>query len=698
MFIHRMVPFVFETDLGRLSQVAERVDELAEPDRSGRPDPQRRSAFPLQVVRRGPTVRRRGVVGELAIDRNRLAGGVAGGRRPVDVELPQREHLFRQGKPQPCLRQVREPFGQLLGVLQRLAAGAVGGVHPTQPLVGAGEVMGDCVLVDQAGLATLLLGLHENQPLGLADHIDRLLHPTDPPEGIGVRHHRREQTAEHLVGIDAFARLDSLTRFMFTRLSFDRFDRFDRFVVGRGRRAVHPAGLGQTRLKPFDRLPIADLGRIVGAVLLGHLAPLHVPLDLQLLRLGVAARLGDRGERLPNLVEKLLPGPLRAGQFGKLLVDVLQQRADQVLSLAQTLPGQIGLAVGFGAGHAGSALGGDRGPMLPLRADQSLLGPMPLKRDPNRPRQKRDHQPGRDRRDERVSPDALHRAIDPPGRPRADRLARGDPLQLIGQLSGRAEAVAGQLLQTRHDDEFEIPRNVRLQFADRHRRRVRHTIQHLLHFADERLHPGEQFVQQHPERVHVGPRADPRVGQAGLLRGHVGRRAGEHLHLVGRDRPDRSGHSEVGQVDALLVEQNVGRLDVPMDDLVAVGMLDRLGQTADQGDRVVDAERRLRGRIVQLHLQRRAVDPLGYDVDLLGRAHERLPRHAVGRGRRPRRLANLQHRHDRLVTQLRRGPRLGQEPLPLSRVAVEAGGDFDRDLPLQLQVDRLPDPPERAAA
>ena len=113
--------------------------------------------------------------------------------------------------------------------------------------------------------------------------------------------------------------------------------------------------------------------------------------------------------------------------------------------------------------------------------------------------------------------------------------------------------------------------------GDRHRR-----------LALERHHPGQQLVQDHPDRVEVGGVAD-RVALGLLGREVLGGahdRAGQR-HVRGA----RAGDPEVGDARAaLLVEDHVVRLEVAVDDAAPVG------EARGAQDLHDDVDRRRRGR------------------------------------------------------------------------------------------------------
>ena len=105
---------------------------------------------------------------------------------------------------------------------------------------------------------------------------------------------------------------------------------------------------------------------------------------------------------------------------------------------------------------------------------------------------------------------------------------------------------------------------------------------------------GEQEVEGAAQRVDVGPMIQ--VGAVeGLLGGHVVGGARGPFVFLGRFLPaaaDQSGHAQVEDLyHALPVDQQVGRLDVAMDHVVAVGV----GQAAGRLAKVIDGPFELQG-------------------------------------------------------------------------------------------------------
>ena len=97
--------------------------------------------------------------------------------------------------------------------------------------------------------------------------------------------------------------------------------------------------------------------------------------------------------------------------------------------------------------------------------------------------------------------------------------------------------------------------------------------------------PGQRVEEHAAERVHVGPRADRPSGE--LLGRQVSRCASRRAAAA--RLLDGHRQAEVAEVDLLLVAARVGhedvpRLDVAVDETVAVGGVERVGHAADDPD------------------------------------------------------------------------------------------------------------------
>ena len=185
--------------------------------------------------------------------------------------------------------------------------------------------------------------------------------------------------------------------------------------------------------------------------------------------------------------------------------------------------------------------------------------------------------------------------------------------------------------------------------------------------AGERRLAGEHLVGHGAERVHVAPGADLALAHR-LLGRHVGRRAERHpglRHAVAAGLLHGEGDAEVGDQGGAVLEQDVLRLDVAMDDALAVGVVERGGDLPREPERLVHRELPLAG---QPGAQRFAGD-VRHDV----------VEQAVG-------LARVDQSEDVRVLEVGGDLDLGQEAL-----AAEDGGelgvqDLDGDLAAVLEV------------
>ena len=99
--------------------------------------------------------------------------------------------------------------------------------------------------------------------------------------------------------------------------------------------------------------------------------------------------------------------------------------------------------------------------------------------------------------------------------------------------------------------------------------------------ASERPSSGQQLVEHDAQAEDVGAAIDPVPFAPGLLGTHVGGRAGEPAPLAEVLVPE--GQPEVGHARlACCVDQDVGRLDVAVDQPSGVGVVQGLGDRRHQ--------------------------------------------------------------------------------------------------------------------
>jgi hypothetical protein len=115
----------------------------------------------------------------------------------------------------------------------------------------------------------------------------------------------------------------------------------------------------------------------------------------------------------------------------------------------------------------------------------------------------------------------------------------------------------------------------------------------------ERAHAGEQLVEHHAQRVHVGARVDVGGGARELLGAHVGgrahRRAGDRGRRRVGPRRHRLGDPEVDDLAVRLPvdlgHEHVRRLEVAVDDALLVRVLHRAAHLAEERHALAHRER-----------------------------------------------------------------------------------------------------------
>ncbi len=223
------------------------------------------------------------------------------------------------------------------------------------------------------------------------------------------------------------------------------------------------------------------------------------------------------------------------------------------------------------------------------------------------------------------------------------RRAGGRLLERGGEGARRGPALGGRLGQAAPQHRGERGRHLG-------RRGLRHRLLHVLHEDGHRGRPrvghpaGEALERHHAEGVDVG--GVVHLPPHGLLGGHVGRGALDEAGGGGDRRAlEHLRDAEVGEVGAAgLVEQHVGRLHVPVDDPLAVRVVEGTGHVAQERRRLARGERRAPHPVGQGaapheahgHPGPPALDPVGVDRDDVGvlqlRRDARLLAEALGEG------------------------------------------------------------------
>lgn len=196
----------------------------------------------------------------------------------------------------------------------------------------------------------------------------------------------------------------------------------------------------------------------------------------------------------------------------------------------------------------------------------------------SRPREPQDHrgrQRGDRRRRSRPALRPLRDPLDRPGRAGGDRFAGQHPAEVVLQVGRGGVPVPRLLRQALQADDGQVAGDVGDEFAGRLGVIVDDSVQDRPFIVGgEWGDPGQAFVQDHSEPPDIR-RGDREPGpSAGLLGGHVRRRP-QDRPAPGDVRADGPlGQPEVGYPGlAGGVEDDVGRLEVSVDDIGLVGRL-----------------------------------------------------------------------------------------------------------------------------
>ncbi len=287
--------------------------------------------------------------------------------------------------------------------------------------------------------------------------------------------------------------------------------------------------------------------------------PLPVPL---LVRAGVEEELGRAD---------LIAQPVLVGQLDAVVVQAGLGAGQRFLRL-RPQPGFLAAGIRFGPpGGLGGA-----GPLVgPLGR---RLRPLPLPDDAAQAGCRGQHDQGAQGRHGRVAPGPFRRPLPRRGPAGPDRFAAQPALQILGQGLGAAVAPGRVPGEARQADRLQIAVGLRAERARPHRVLGPHLQERVQRRVGLEGGPaGEQFVEDGAQGPDVGSRGQGRR-RGGLLGGHVARRADDRP-LV-RQGPllaaDPLGQAEVGDVRlAAGIEEDVGRLEVAVQDAVPVGLMHR---------------------------------------------------------------------------------------------------------------------------
>ncbi len=232
-------------------------------------------------------------------------------------------------------------------------------------------------------------------------------------------------------------------------------------------------------------------------------------------------------------------------------------------------------------------------------------------------------------RDQRPAPARAGQPGGRPHRPRRHLPPLPEAPEVLGQRQGAGVATGRLLLQGVQDDGLQVARQARLQAARPGRLVGQDRAQHLQGaVAAERQLPRQQLVKYHPQCVRVRRRPHEGALAAGLLGSHVPGGADQEPALrQGHAALGRLGESEVGDLGHRLAEprplgerlrgsarrslgvereQHIRRLQVAVDDALAVRHVDGAGQRLDERGRLARGP----GPAVQAVRQAAALGPL----------------------------------------------------------------------------------------
>ncbi len=267
--------------------------------------------------------------------------------------------------------------------------------------------------------------------------------------------------------------------------------------------------------------------------------------------------------------------------------------------------------------------------------------------------------------------------------PRDEDPARFEPLVKLGQkglqvlahVERRVVAVGRPLRQRLETDPLELLGDRIVDLPGRARLEHPDPLQDLRGARTaEGAGRSQQFVEHHPQAENIGPAIDQMPFAAGLLGAHVDRRARPFPALAEIFFPQ--GKAEVGEVrPELAIDEDIGRLHVPMHDAVQMGMMQGFGHRRHKLHGLAARQR----RILVPRLQVAALDEPGDDIA-----------HAVLR------QARIMHGHDGRMFEPGQDPGFFQ--VDFRRVQEVAMGDLDGDRSLQHAVVATIDPAKGPAA
>ena len=255
--------------------------------------------------------------------------------------------------------------------------------------------------------------------------------------------------------------------------------------------------------------------------------------------------------------------------------------------------------------------------------------------------------------------------------------------QHLGHLAGGFEAARRFLLHHPQQQQIELARDVRIQFARSRRFEVQHLVDDIADAVGlERIAADQQFVERDADREQVGTGIGDAAAQ--LLGRHVLGRA-QHVPprqgLIRRQAGAGTGDAEIHDLDqSAAAQHHVGRLDVTMHDALGVSKIEPAAHR--QAD-VDDTAHRHHGAHVEGLAQAQALDELHRDVG------------------HPLALTDVIDGDDIRVVEATGGLALAEEVIAEGRALVRRqveAQDLERDASLDQRIFRAIDRAHRALA
>ncbi len=261
--------------------------------------------------------------------------------------------------------------------------------------------------------------------------------------------------------------------------------------------------------------------------------------------------------------------------------------------------------------------------------------------------------------------------------------ARQQFAEVIGELFSALVPQGGVLCQRPEHHSIECVRQLRVQVRDGRGVLAGYLVQERAGVSLKRFPPGEHPVKDHPQRKQV------RAPVQGIAFQLLGRQVSERAENLAGERKIallQLGNSEIRDLcPAVRGDQDVGRLDITVDDVLGVSVIERLGHLLDQPERLGH------GRGSQFRVGQKAIEGLPLDVlhDDVGCLGSRV-------------FVDVVDGNDPRVRELARRLRLADEAPPvlvfLLRGRPHHADGFESDDPAYLGVLRPIDRPHRPVA